>query len=98
MKAVFISTADEVKEEAHVDHVDVVVVREGLQHLADRRSDEFEGEARNAATPAVWNNNITCIYMVFIYIRMNKIICIYIYLCSFVLLCHQNMFVCQYCV
>lgn len=41
----------------HIDHVHVVIVREGLQHLADRRSDEFEGEAGNAATPAVWNKD-----------------------------------------
>lgn len=36
----------------HVDHVDVVVVRQGLQHVADGLSDELEGEARNAAAPA----------------------------------------------
>lgn len=36
----------------HKDHVHVVVVREGLQHLADGRLDEFEGETRDAAAPA----------------------------------------------
>lgn len=36
----------------HIDHVHVVVVREGLQHLADGRPDEFEGETWDAAAPA----------------------------------------------
>lgn len=41
----------------HKEHVDGVVVGERLQHFADGLSDEFEGEARHAAAPAVSNKD-----------------------------------------
>lgn len=50
-----------VTQSTHIDHVDVVVIGEGLQHLADGGPDELEGEARDAAAPTVWNKDAVCV-------------------------------------
>lgn len=36
----------------HVNHVDVVVIRQSLQHLADGGPDKFESQARHTPTSA----------------------------------------------
>lgn len=37
----------------HRNHVHEVIIREGLQHVANRHFDESQGESRYASTPAV---------------------------------------------